>query len=248
MGPRHVDDEGMLYMSLERMKKHYLLAFFLLVLLCPYSSPAEDLDLLKKLHFVPQAGSVPAPFFTAENLEGKKMSLDDFRGKVVILNFWATWCPPCRLEMPSMEKLYRRFKGQGLEIVAMNFMERPEPISSFMKDNALTFRVLLDRTGEIAQLYGAHALPVSYLIGREGDLLAKSIGYKDWYKKEVRQFASLLLEDESTIRTVTTAVEVESRKVSTGYRWWRYFVLGLALIVFFLVYNRRASKVGLRQS
>lgn len=139
----------------------------------------------------------PAPRFSSMTLEGKKMGNDDFKGKLVVLNFWATWCPPCRLEMPSMERLYQEFNGKGLEVVAINFMEREKAIKSFLKENGFTFPVLLDKNGEISRNYGVHGLPVTYLIARNGNLLARSMGYKDWYKPEARELISMLLKDDS---------------------------------------------------
>ena len=142
-------------------------------------------DLLRKLKFVHVPGALPAPRFNAPTPEGTKIGNDDLKGKLVLLNFWATWCPPCILEMPTMEKLHRELKGEGLAVVAMDFMEGPETIKAFIKKRGFTFTVLMDRSGEISQRYGVHALPVTFLIGRQGNMLVKSIGYKDWYKKEI---------------------------------------------------------------
>ncbi len=147
-------------------------------LLFPFRTFAQEQDLLKRLKLVTESSFSQAPNFSSSALGRGNMGLGDFRGKLVLLNFWATWCPPCRLEMPSMEKLYQEFKGQGLEIIAMNFLEGPEPINQFLKENGLTFTMLLDRTGDISQRYRVHGLPVTFLIGREGNLLAKSLGSK----------------------------------------------------------------------
>jgi peroxiredoxin len=190
-------------------------------------------DLLKKLKLMPEAESLPAPDFVAVTPEGKKISLDSLKGKLVLLNFWATWCPPCRLEMPSMEKIYKEFKGEGLEVVAMNFMEGPEPIDLFIKEHDFTFTILMDRDGKIAESYGVRALPMSFLIGRRGNVLARSIGFKDWHKKNTRQFISSLLKDEGIIDQKVT---VDVRKgFWQGERWQQPLVLGSAALILLVV-------------
>jgi thiol-disulfide isomerase/thioredoxin len=199
-----------------------------LLLLAGSAAQADDTKLLRKFGLVTQSGFISAPDFTTQTLEGQEKGLDDFRGRLVLLNFWATWCPPCRLEMPSLEKLYREFGGQGLEVVAMNFMEGPEVVTRFIKENGLTFPVLLDSNGEIAQRYNVRGLPVTVLIGRQGNLLAKSIGYKDWFKKDLRQFVGLLLNDESVIDQ-GKGVEVTSGP-SQADRQRQVFTFGIAFL------------------
>ncbi len=116
--------------------------------------------------------------FTLESLDGPKVSLSSYRGKVVLLSFWATWCGPCKLEMPEMEKLYARLKGKGLEIVAVDMMEDRATVRSFLKANGYTFPVLLDSQGEVggSPLYSARAIPTNYVIDREGRIVARKIG------------------------------------------------------------------------
>ena len=214
-------------------------ALVLLVLLAPFTVSAQErivikeADLLKKLKLMPEAESLPAPDFVGVTPEGKKISLDSLKGKLVLLNFWATWCPPCRLEMPSMEKIYREYKGEGLEVVAMNFMEKPEPINTFLKENDFTFTILLDRPGKIAESYGVRALPITFLIGRRGNILARIIGYKDWHNKETRKFISSLLKDEAII---DQKVRVEVRRsLWQGGGWRQPLVLGGAVLILLIV-------------
>jgi len=215
------------------------IALVILGLLAPFTVSAQErkvikeADLLRNLKLMPEAESLPAPYFAAVTPEGKKVSLDDLKGKLVILNFWATWCPPCRLEMPSMEKIYNEFKGGGLEVVAINFMEGPESIKSFLKENDLTFTVLMDKAGEISQSYGVHALPITFLIGRKGNVLARSIGYKDWHNKKTRKFISSLLKDETII---DQKVVGEVRKSFwQGEQWRQPLVLGGTALIFLIV-------------
>ncbi len=95
-----------------------------------------------------------APDFTLKNLEGSEISLKDFEGKVVFLNFWASWCGPCRDEMPSMEKLWQRFKENDFVILAVDLRESRGEVVSFMKEYGLTFPVLLDSKGEVGAMFG----------------------------------------------------------------------------------------------
>ena len=136
-----------------------------------------------------------------------------------------------------MEKLHRELMGEGLAVVAMNFMEGPKTINAFIKKRGFTFTVLMDRSGEISQRYRVHALPVTFLIGRQGNILVKSLGYKDWYKKEIRQFVSSLLKDEGIIdqgRKIEVGVEVETG-LSPGARQRQVLLIGLVVSVFLLV-------------
>jgi DsbE subfamily thiol:disulfide oxidoreductase len=134
-----------------------------------------------------------APDFTLPNAAGRKVSLKDYRGKVVFLNFWATWCESCRDEMPSMERLYKEFKGQGLEIVAVNVKEKRQDALAFAKELKLTYPVLLDPEGEVGLLYGAFGLPATYLIDRKGVVLARMWGPADWYSPAARNLIKSLL-------------------------------------------------------
>lgn len=176
------------------MKRH-LLTWVLLVLWPVALGYAQD-DRLKKLGFMVQDGVVESPDFITEDAAGNRVDSASFRGKVVVLNFWATWCPPCRLEMPAMEQLYREFRDKGLEVVAVNFMESAELVRAFAEEQKLTYPMLLDNKAEIAERYGVMRLPETVLIGRKGELIAKTIGYKEWYKDDVRELVAALLGEE----------------------------------------------------
>ncbi len=185
--------------------KPYLLAV-LLFALCPAVLGAVEDDRLKKLGFLVQEGLVESPAFSTEDAAGNPVDSTSFRGKLVVLNFWATWCPPCRLEMPAMERLYQEFRGKGLEIVAVNFMESREQVQAFAEEQKLTYPMLLDSKAEIAEQYGVMRLPETVLIGRKGEVLAKSIGFKDWYKDDVRELVGALLGGEG-VAHAAAAVE-----------------------------------------
>ncbi len=184
--------------------KRWLLAL-LLIALCPDVLGAATDDRLKKLGFLVQEGFVESPGFTTEDAAGNRVDAASFRGKLVLLNFWATWCPPCRLEMPAMERLYQEFRGKGLEVVAVNFMESPDLVRAFADEQKLTYPMLLDRRADIAEQYGVMRLPVSVLIGRKGEVIAKAIGYKDWYKDDVRELVAALLGDGKIESTAAVA-------------------------------------------
>ncbi|MGH9428969.1 MAG: peroxiredoxin family protein [Terriglobia bacterium] len=136
-----------------------------------------------------------APDFALKTLEGKTLRLSELRGKkVVLINFWATWCPPCRLEMPTMQQIYTEYKGKGLEILAINIEpDAKEEIQDFIKELRLTFPVLLDPDMKVTRKYRLIGLPVSMLIDRQGIIRSKEIGYHDWTDKESRKLVESLL-------------------------------------------------------
>lgn len=135
---------------------------------------------------------VPAPDFTLNTLDGKKVSLKDFKGKVVFLNFWATWCPPCVVEMPSMEALHKRFKDNGLVVIAVNSEETEKKVSKFIRKKGYTFLVLMDTNGSVtSDSYRAVGFPTTYLIDRKGMVVGKAEGAREWDSKE----AFRLMED-----------------------------------------------------
>ena len=135
-----------------------------------------------------------APDFTLAIADGRKVSLKDYRGKVVFLNFWATWCESCRDEMPSMQRLYQEFKGKGFEIVGVNVKDKRADALAFVKKLQVTYPILLDPDGEVGLLYGAFGMPLSYLIDEEGIILARLWGPADWYSPQARGLIKALLE------------------------------------------------------
>ena len=137
------------------------------------------------------ASGTPAPDFTFPGLDGEKVSLSDYRGKVVLVNIWATWCPPCVEEMPSMEKLYRKFKGQNFEILAVSIDEPGlEAVAPFMKKSNLTFPALIDSEGTIKAVYGVTGIPESFIVDKQGILIKKIVGPVDWASPAVFRFFS----------------------------------------------------------
>jgi DsbE subfamily thiol:disulfide oxidoreductase len=138
-----------------------------------------------------------APDFTLPDPAGTKKSLKDYRGKVVMLAFWATWCEYCREEIPAIESLYRDYKGKGLEIVAINIKDKRDDALAFIKKNKITYPVLMDPEGEVGLLYGAYATPTVYLIDRKGAVLARQWGPAGWNSPAARKLIGELVEQKS---------------------------------------------------
>ncbi|NIS69309.1 MAG: redoxin domain-containing protein [Proteobacteria bacterium] len=137
--------------------------------------------------FVPELAKVgePAPEFTLPTLDGKSARLADYRGKVVLLNFWATWCPPCIWEMPSMESLYQRFKGREFEILGVSIDAKGESVvRPFVDDHGITFPVLLDPDSQVYKRYGVTGVPESFIIDKDGKVASKIVGARNWMEKE----------------------------------------------------------------
>lgn len=118
-----------------------------------------------------------APEFATTTLDGQAVSLSDFKGKIVLVNFWATWCGPCRTEMPEFEAIYAQYKDRGFEVLAVNFLESPEQVQSFVTEVGISFPVLLDESGEINDdLYNVPNYPTSYIIDGNGVIVARHHG------------------------------------------------------------------------
>ena len=127
--------------------------------------------------------------FTLSTLAGTSLSLAELHGKVVLLNFWATWCVPCRKEMPAIEALYQRYKDQGLEVVAISLDKGPASgVGAFVKAVGVTYRVALDPTWATARTYGVRGLPATFLIDRAGNMVLRELGERDWME-EAKQLA-----------------------------------------------------------
>lgn len=129
-----------------------------------------------------------APDFELQTLAGETYKLSDLRGKKVIVNFWATWCPPCRLEMPEMEEFYSKYKIEGIEILAINLTQEEKnraDVQEFIKEFGITFPVPMDEKGEIGRLYYISSIPTSFVIDTQGVIREKIVGPMtfDWMKR-----------------------------------------------------------------
>lgn len=125
----------------------------------------------------PQAGFL-APDFELSTLTGEMIKLSDLRGQAVLINLWATWCPPCRAEMQTIETVYNEYKENGFTVLAVNmtYQDDPAAVTPFANEQGLTFPILLDQTGEVSRAYQLRSLPSSYFIDREGIIKEVVIG------------------------------------------------------------------------
>ncbi len=145
-----------------------------------------------------------APAFEAHDLEGRPVELDDYRGRVVLLNVWATWCPPCREEMPSMQRLYDEYEDEDFEIVAVSvdaergtsdtFGRAGGNVAAFVDSLDLTFQILHDPAAKIQRQYQMTGLPESFLIGRDGTIYRRVTGATEWDTPDHRELIDRLLE------------------------------------------------------
>ncbi|RMF88322.1 MAG: TlpA family protein disulfide reductase [Nitrospinota bacterium] len=134
-----------------------------------------------------------APAFLLPDLSGKVVALEDLQGKVVFLNFWATWCPPCRAEMPAMERLFQRMQGKDFALLAINFQESRQQVEEFMQEFQLHFPALLDSEGVAGTAYRVIGLPTTYILDRKGRIVASVVGSREWDSEEAYAFFDRLL-------------------------------------------------------
>ena len=134
--------------------------------------------------------------FTLPDLDGKPHTLSDYRGKVVLVNFWATWCPPCRREMPSMERLSQRLKDQPFVILAINQQEDPEQVFVFtgQLDPSPTFPILFERNSKVANAWGVLGLPASFIVNKQGRVVYRAMGGREFDHPEIERAIRKLLD------------------------------------------------------
>jgi thiol-disulfide isomerase/thioredoxin len=149
---------------------------------------------LESIGVQPVSRNLQAADFSLATLQGPPMTLEDYKGSLILLNFWATWCAPCVMEMPSMQNLYDTFRDDGLEVVAVNVQEDRDVVAAFIEEHGLSFPVLLDTNGRTSFDYAVRGLPTSFLIGRKGQLLGIKIGFHLWDEPDVLETIESLLE------------------------------------------------------
>ncbi len=134
-----------------------------------------------------------APDFTLQGDDGKAHRLSDYRGKVVLLNFWATWCPPCRYEMPSMERVHRKVRAENIVILAVNVGESEDTVFEFTGKYPVTFQLLLDTDGTVIKNYPVIGLPTTFVIDPRGIVTHRAVGGREWDDEQLLgQLRSLL--------------------------------------------------------
>jgi peroxiredoxin len=144
----------------------------------PSGSQSADLSqLLQKSGFAVASKPFVPDDFTLGALDGSRRSLSSFKGKVVLLSFWATWCGPCKAELPSIQALYNKMSAKGLVVLAVDLGEGKAKVAQFVREYGLTFPVLLDTDASVGSSYGASSIPTNYLIDRSGRIIARVVGY-----------------------------------------------------------------------
>ena len=129
---------------------------------------------------------------TLEDPTGRPISLAEFRGKIVFINFWTTWCLACVIEMPSMEKLHQAFKDKDFVMLAINLQETASRVKQFYKEHKLTFTTLLDTTGDVGAGLGIRSIPTTFILDKNGRIIGKALGPREWEgKKSIALFEYL---------------------------------------------------------
>jgi thiol-disulfide isomerase/thioredoxin len=142
---------------------------------------------------LPDWGGGPTPALRLQDLDGRLHALEDYRGKVVLVNFWATWCEPCRDEMPSIERLRASLAGRPFAVLAVNLAEPESRVRGFLNQVSLAFPVLLDRDRTASRAWKARYLPSTFIVGPDGRVRYSYFGELDWSRESVRNAIAALL-------------------------------------------------------
>lgn len=155
--------------------------------------PGVAADPFAVLDLIRLSRPTPAPDFTVPRLGSGSVGLTELRGQLAFLNFWATWCLPCKEEMPSMERLYQRYKSRGLVVLGMSVDRNGPAVAPFVKRLGLTFPIGLDPDMVVADRYRVRALPSTFLIARKGNTVAVAFGAREWDSQAAREVIEVLL-------------------------------------------------------
>jgi peroxiredoxin len=179
-----------------RKKIFFYSLFTILFFFTPsFASEKRGEELFLKMRIQPVKGDMKAPNFYLDGLEGKRLELRNFKGKIIFLNFWATWCGPCKEEMPSIERLYQTFKDKDFIFMTISVdYEEKKVVKKFIEKNHYTLLVLLDPKCEILDLYKATRIPTTFIIDKNLKILGKATGPRDWKSAEAISLLNLLLE------------------------------------------------------
>ncbi len=141
---------------------------------------SEAAEYLEALSILPPNTEVQALDFTVKSLVGDSENLSDYRGKVIFLNFWATWCGPCRAEVGEIDALHETLKDEDFMIMALSIQEQKKKVSKFIKSNDVDFPVYLDSDGAVAAMYGVNGIPTTYIIAPDGTIVGRAVGPRQW--------------------------------------------------------------------
>ena len=193
------------YSILVRLVSISLLLFGVIILSCgKKDTPGDKTEKVKKTREGISEGEI-APDFTLKDLKGTEVNLKEFRGKVVLLNFWATWCPPCRKEIPSMVEIYKKYKDRGLEIIGVNLDKLGKSeVEKFSLEHKINFPVLLNPSGNVASLYGVVVLPTTVFLDRNGRIKGRISGAVDWTAEANLSTIETFLESQASSRDSLT--------------------------------------------
>ena len=164
----------------------------------PAGAPADTkksvLETMADLGFEPARKEARVPFELSA-MDGTTRTLDDYAGSYVLLNFWATWCAPCRIEMPALERLHQELAGRGLRVVGVDIGEETGDVRRFVEETGITFEIVIDHDLSTGRVYAARSLPMTYILDPEGTIVARAIGVRDWDSESMRSMFAALVED-----------------------------------------------------
>ena len=152
------------------------------------------LQVMADLGFEPARKEARVDFELAA-LDGSTRTLDDYAGSYVLLNFWATWCAPCRIEMPALERLHQELADGGLRVVGVDLGEETADVERFVEETGITFEIVIDDDLSTGRLYAARSLPMTYILDPEGTIVARAIGVRDWDSEPMRNMFAALVEE-----------------------------------------------------
>jgi peroxiredoxin len=156
----------------------------------------KEIDrLFEKVGILALTNNRPPVEIVLPDPDGRIISISEFRGKIVLLNFWASWCFPCVIEMPAMEKLHKRFKHRNFVMVAINLQESAEQVKQFFKNYKLTFMTLLDTKGIVGTEFGIRSIPTTFILDKEGRLIGKALGPREWDGNEANALFEYLIDE-----------------------------------------------------
>ena len=177
------------------MRRSNCLLVLLIVVLPIFNVGADAAKDSGNYKFKQLSKPIPAPNFMLKDMDGKEHSLKQYRGKIVLINFWATWCPPCIKEMPSMENLYVSLRSRSFVVLAINQWEDDERVFEFMGQlkSIPTFPILFDHDSKVSDSFGVQGLPSSYIVDKKGRIVYRAKGGRDFnHPKIVNIIKSLL--------------------------------------------------------
>lgn len=154
----------------------------------PSQMPGGPWDVLAVRGFQFPQQEIPAADFRLPGLEGGEFRLSDYEGEYLLLNFWATWCPPCKEEIPSLEALEQSLEGSSVRMLTISSGETAETVRGFVEEEGVSLPVALDTDGAVSAQYSLQSIPTTYLIDKEGNFIARLVGAVDWSEKELSDF------------------------------------------------------------